>query len=342
LIRAFAARLSLIILPVGLLVAAFNYFVDPANIFSSKQYILGIAEILSKGHNVDRLSNYDDRMLHEAMIKRLDRTPDEIVIGSSRIMEIGSDFFPGRSVLNCGVSHANIDDCIAIVGMLDSFQRLPQHILINLDPGLLVAHGTDQWQSLLPYHSYFLEKAGIPEKKLYTQKIGKWSSLFSLDYFKESLSFMVSRQRKDYADIGLNEPKGYGRFPDNTIHYPENYVHPDTMKLSANATVIAQHEEFAAAPEKQHLLDVLIEFLKSRQVNIEFIMLPYYYEYFMAVNQKHQDQFDQSEKYFRKLAADNHISIKGGFNPRLLRIDVSQFYDLYHCSKSAIRQVYLN
>lgn len=322
------------------LVVAVNYIVDPANLFSSKQYIVGIAEILSKGHNVDRLSNYDDRLLHEAMIKRLNKTPDQIIIGSSRIMEIGCDFFPGKVVLNCGVSHANIDDCIALVGMLDSLHRLPKNILINLDPGLLIAHGSTQWQSLLPYHTYFLEKAGIPDKEISLREISKWTSLFSLNYFKESMNFVIGKQRKDYTDVGLNEPKGYGRFPDNTIHYPESYIHPDTMKLSANAAAIAQSEEFFPAPDKQQLLDVLIGFLQARNVKIEFLMLPYYYAYFAAVNQKHEDQFYQSEKYFRKLASDKNISIKGGFDPGLQRIDVSRFYDLYHCSKSAIKQVY--
>ncbi|MEJ0081062.1 MAG: hypothetical protein WDM78_08985 [Puia sp.] len=72
-----------------------NYLVDPANIFTSKQYVAGIASILSLGHNVDNISNYNERLLQEQRVLKLTKTPDIMVLGSSRVMEIGSDFFPG-------------------------------------------------------------------------------------------------------------------------------------------------------------------------------------------------------------------------------------------------------
>ena len=58
-------NLFLIIVPIGLLVVMVNYFVDPANIFSGTAYVSGISDILVKGHNVDNVSNYDERALQE-------------------------------------------------------------------------------------------------------------------------------------------------------------------------------------------------------------------------------------------------------------------------------------
>ncbi len=146
------------IVPTGLMVVLCNYFIDPANLFSSRQYVSGIAGILSSGNNVDNISNYDERLLQEEMIVRIKKTPDIVVLGSSRIMEIGSDFFPGKSVINLGVSHGNIHDLVAIVALLDSAGRLPKDVLINVDPNLVSYKGTNEWQSLSDYYDAFHKK----------------------------------------------------------------------------------------------------------------------------------------------------------------------------------------
>src|SRR5580698_1852135 len=78
-------NLSLIVAPLGLLVLGVNYFIDPANIFSGKAYVAGISDVLVKGHNVDNVSNYDERALQEQMVRKLPYRPDVVVLGSSRV-----------------------------------------------------------------------------------------------------------------------------------------------------------------------------------------------------------------------------------------------------------------
>src|ERR1700761_9668227 len=143
--KIFFYKLAAIILSAGLLLVLLNYTIDPANIYSSKKYIGGIAGILSAGHNVDNVSNYDERLLQEQMVTRLHHTPDIIVLGSSRIMEVGTDFFPGRTVLNCAVSHADINDLIAMAGLLDSTGHLPKTIVMNVDPMLIGQGKASEW-----------------------------------------------------------------------------------------------------------------------------------------------------------------------------------------------------
>ena len=90
-IRRIILKLTLILLPVAILVISVNYFVDPANMFSSREYVSGIADILSKGNNVNNVKNYDERLLQEQMTTKLQRTPDIVVLGSSRVMAVGSE-----------------------------------------------------------------------------------------------------------------------------------------------------------------------------------------------------------------------------------------------------------
>ena len=73
-----------------------NYKVDPANIFSTNLYVKGIAEILLAGHNVDNISNYDERLLQEQMITGLKSTPHIVVLGFKSYYAGWRRFFPGK------------------------------------------------------------------------------------------------------------------------------------------------------------------------------------------------------------------------------------------------------
>src|SRR5579863_2940442 len=225
--KAFAHKLVYIVLPFFFIITIVNYTVDPANVFSAKKYVGGIADILSLGHNVDNVSNYDERLLQEQMVSRLRKTPDIVVIGASRIMEVGADFFPGKTVLNCGVSHANIHDIIAITELLDSFGRLPTQMIINLDPDLIGKGGTSEWQSLEVYHDAFLGRqtlGGKLEKKLLeSNTLDKIYSFVSFEYFRQSILFIFKGSNKKFYDVQDRRPVLNGRFSDGTICYSYQY-----------------------------------------------------------------------------------------------------------------------
>lgn len=338
-------KLLLIILPTGGLVISFNYLIDPANVFSPAEYVAGIAKILSKGHNADNVSNYDERLLQEQMIKRLLRTPDVVVLGSSRIMEAGSDFFPGRQVLNCGVSHANIFDVIAVTGILDSLQRLPAEVYINADIGLISKKGTAEWQSLEKYYDRFAGKyvkgkinpgeASLRWKKLY--------SLVSFEYFRESFSFGVKGGSKQYTDAGIRRPANYGRYSDGTVAYPKSYMQPDTVKIAGDAYTTGKQEGLSLPDSnKIMLLNKLLDFYEARKIKVHLVLLPYHPGYYAGVNSRQEHVFDWYESFYRQLAADRHTSINGGFNALTQQVLPGEFYDMYHCSKDAVKRVFFN
>ena len=338
-------KLLLIILPAGTLVVSFNYLIDPGNIFSSAEYVGGIANILSKGHNADNVSNYDERLLQEQMIKRLGRNPDIVVLGSSRIMEAGSDFFPGRHVLNCGVSHANIFDVIAITGILDSLQRLPSEIYLNADIGLVSRQATAEWQSLEAYYSRFTSRY-TTEKNNYNPaslRFKKLYSLVSFGYFRESLSFLIKGASKQYIDAGTGKPGNYGRYSDGTVAYPESYMQPDTGKIASDAYTTAKQEGLSLPDSgKILLLNELLDFYAARKVKVHLVLLPYHPGYYAGANSRQDHVFDWYESFYRRLAADRHIGINGGFNAFAQQVFIREFYDMFHCSKDAVKRVFFN
>lgn len=108
-------KLAVIFVPLAVIVIATNFVIDPANIFSSEKYVDGIASILASGNNADNITNYNERLLQKHFLqKQQQKNPDIVVMGSSRIMEISKNIFPSKQLLNIGVSHANINDLIAL------------------------------------------------------------------------------------------------------------------------------------------------------------------------------------------------------------------------------------
>jgi hypothetical protein len=332
-------NLLLIIVPIGSLVVVVNYCVDPANIFFGREYVAGISDILAKGHNVDNVANYDERALQEQMVRKLPYQPDIVVLGSSRVMELGTSFFPGKKVLNCGVSHANINDVLAITGLLDSMGRLPEEIVINLDPHLICLGGTSEWQSLSPYHRFYLQRIHHPETTL-SQPLffSKAITLLSFEYFEKSLAFVSQHKTKHYQDVGKERPAKYGRFWDGTICYPPSYDFPDTAKVAGDARVVGNREETTLDPEKLQQLNDLLDYLATRKVKVMLVMLPYHMEYYREMNGRYRNIFPGYDTLFRKMARERDIPILGGFDAVGMGIPENKFYDSYHCSKEAIKK----
>lgn len=340
-------KLILIFFPVGAIIIGLNYTVDPANIFSSASYVEGITTILAKGHNVDNISNYDERLLQEQMVKKIPFIPDVVLLGSSRIMQVGGDFFPDKKVLNCGVSHGNIYDIIAIVGLLDSLKKLPNEILLNVDPSLISTTSTDEWRSLQKYYDYFISHYAAtddPSSSISMFTIPKKiSSLFSIEYFQSSVKYLLERHSKNYLDVGIKMPVLYGRQADGTVVYSYGYMHGDSLQISENARVTAQRESLGEAdPEKQHLLISVLKFLASKNIKINFCMLPYHSAYYKTENLYHSGIINRYESYYRNLAKENGVLLKGNFSPAAYSISDTCFYDMYHSSKFSIKKILID
>lgn len=339
--RSFFFKLLIIVIPIGLTITLVNYLVDPANIFSGTDYIGGIANILARGHNVDNVTNYDERLLQEQMIKKLQKAPDVVVLGSSRVMEINSGFFPGKKVLNCGVSHGNTDDLFSILGALDSLNKLPGEVVIGLDPMFLFHGGSSEWQSLYPYHEYLVTKlfgANLHPDEQQPSPFRKVSSLYALDYFQSSLQFMLAGKSKRYVDVGLNTPKTTGRFSDGSISYSQTYTHPDHAKVATDARVTGENGMPMPDSLNIELFGKLLTFLKEKEISIHLAMIPYHPEYYKALKQYHKQAIEKVESTFRDIAAQYHLPLSGSFCADSVGMPETDFYDTYHCSGEAIKK----
>lgn len=333
-------KLSLIIVPFGVIILLTNCIVDPANLLSTGKLENEIATILAHGKNVDNISNYDERLLQEEYIKQV--KPFEIVIlGSSRIMEITSPFYQNIRIANLGVSHANIFDLVAITGVLDSLGKLPKTVFINVDNGLLEEGGTIEWQSLGDFVTFFDYKYLGLNIHVNTDLLiwKKYYTLITFDYFKESLSFIWNSKSKKIVDCGTNLPQNNGRLADGSVFYNEKYRNPnlELIKNGAISTAKTKHINWIDA-QKLLLLEKLVKFYQSKNMRIILLKIPYHPDYFQMANSEQGNILLKYETFFDEFAQKNNISIYGSLNPNNVGIPSKDFYDLYHCSGESINK----
>jgi hypothetical protein len=343
--KKLALKLAILFIPLGLIIMIVNVRVDPANIFSGEKYLDKITAILVSGNNVDNIANYNERLLQKKVLFKQMQSPQVLVMGSSRIMEINSLFFSDKKMLNIGVSHANINDLIAITGVVDSLKLIPRQVIINVDPFLICKgdKGTGEWKSLFTFHDYFLNKnygirtAGSADET--EQVFRKYYTMITFEYFKESIAFVMAGKNKEVYNVGKKPPAKYGRYADGSIAYSAAYTHPDTTLVADVSKRMSKEIIKDIDSVKLKYLNYLIDFFRKNKTEITIVKLPFHPDYFSGVNEKQNHVFDYYENFFDNWAIQKHLNIKGGFSARKLNISRANFYDAYHCSGNSIKAI---
>lgn len=343
-------KLCIIFVPFAIIIVVTNYYVDPANIFSGDAYVNKIATILASGNNADNISNYNERLLQKHFLqKQTNKNPDVVVMGSSRIMEISNNVYPNKKLFNIGVSHANINDLIALAGLLDELKIKPKEVVINVDPFLICKgdKGADEWITLKEYHQKFsaancknvTNSDAIEEED---NQLKKYYTLITFDYFKNSLEFLYKGNTKSVENVGKNIPKKYGRYVDGSVAYSNAYQHPDTMIVANVAKGMGKTVVPEIDDNKLKYLNCLFEYFKANGTDMTLVMLPFHTNYHDEVNVKQKNIFNTYETFYNSLAQQNNIKIIGSFNAKKEGLNNVDFYDTYHCNGNAIKRIFEN
>ena len=341
-------KLCIIFIPFGIIVVATNVIIDPANIFSGEKYVNDIANILASGNNADNISNYNERLLQEKFLLKQTQKPALVVMGSSRIMEISVNIFPDKKLFNIGVSHANINDLIALTGLLDSLKLMPQEVVINLDPFLICKgdKGTSEWQTLKTYHSSFLKKYSTinmeetedEEDNMYK----KYYTMLTFEYFKTSLEFLFKKKSKKVENVGKNIPQITGRYSDGSVAYSYAYAHPNALLIANVATSMGIKNAVPEMDEKRlNLLNCLINYFEKKNIKMTFVMLPFHPNYCDEVNKRQNNILNTYETFFNEFAKQHSSNIVGSFSATKTQTNNTDFYDTYHVNGDAIKRIFL-
>lgn len=306
-------------LPVLLFVATINYTIDPAHIFHP-EYIDEIIEGLQRGKNVTNVTNIDERLFRKTFIElHRGETFDYLVIGSSRIMTISEDAFPGKRLLNIGVSGCTLEEMTALFQICKDNDVRYKNVIIGADPVMFNGCGgirheeNDIWK----YREY---KSAI-------------KNILSPSYFQSCLPGLYNNfhDRNDISFTDSYKNEGLTYRTDGSIYYGKAYRNSTTAMADEDArnNLHGNYDSFnSISQENANIFKNLVEYLRSKKTSVIFFLCPLhpiFYERCMNM-----PGFVQSMKYIKDYAAKDSIPCIGDFNPNTLRLNNTHFYDGPH------------
>ena len=314
-----------------LILVCVNYFGDSAKIFDS-DYEKKISKIILKNKNVTNILNYDERILQKYLINSFRFRKDIIVIGSSRVMMINTDHFNNKSFFNSSVSGATIEDYIAIYQLYKTNNILPKKIIIGLDPWIFNENNKQyRWKSISEFYNSFYQRNIIKEKIVKTNNL---EQLLSLSYFQESFK-NIYKLNTDPIASKKKFNIGNTKLTDGSITYGLEYRNASLSSVNLKAKkFITGYVSFLEgyskiSSKKVTEFDELCQEILNAGIELSFILTPYHpivYDKLVA----DLNIIVDVENFFIRYAKKNNIKYSGSFDPELLNLNGSNFYDGMH------------
>ncbi len=283
-------------------------------------------------------ADIDERLFIKNRIVLEDMNPDIIIIGSSRMMQVGKSL-TNLETLNLSVSNASLQDSVAITGLASTHFN-PQTIMVGLDPWLINRNSNrTQWKSLKAEYDEEINKISSGDSNLLEtidikrnleaeslKENGKaLKPFFLLRNFGSSTS--ASRSFKDITK------------KDGTRVYNLSFQNRSTDEISKDFDAYLTHsiDNYERSPMMLQMLENLITF-HSKSTEIILMLTPYHpdlYKRFL----KEKPELLQIEKDFKELADLLSIRIVGSFDPRFNSCKKFEFFDGIHAKESCIKKI---
>ena len=287
--------------------------------------------------------NMDERKFNFARLGGHLRPVKTLVVGSSRVMQVGS-LTLNVPVLNLSVSGASIEDHIAFSAEAIA-QYKPNRIIIGLDPWLLNQNDDqERWRSINSLYVYWQanirkdnELGGNDVSYFFKNKyVSKPDSVFYRAYKKINI---VGRQTPMNGDAEAIDKKHY----DGSHIYNRAYANRTDEAITADFDILRDYSmneyELDLVAEKK-LLE-LVSWAQMNGVKVIFVLPPYHPNLYSMIADEKQVILD-IEKRFRDLARKYGVELVGSYDPRRVGCSKSEFYDGMHPKLSCMTKVFLD
>ena len=336
--KKFLVKTSVFALIILLGLTGVNYFGDAAHLFDAS-YNQEIVDILSKGKNATNLSNYDERHFQRLWIGSYTEVPKTIVLGSSRSLDIRSDFFPNYSFKNNSVTGASIQDLIGVYQLYKEKGHLPEQIFINCDPWLLNQNnGRTKWFDIAKEYNAFFERPYTVKNQT------NWDQLISFSYFQSSFKNLKkvlkgeSRPQLSSTVVNTKDTKLF----DGSLAHGKAYQNLSKSEVNKRAKAYILGEVYgisnfdSLSTTIQFEFETMIKDMLDKGVEVTFLLTPYHPIVFDEV-QKNYPKVLASEEYFKSLAKVYNCKVFGSFDPDSCKLDETHFFDGMHLTFSGMK-----
>lgn len=338
--RRFVQKTALLSSTILITLIMVNYVGDSARLFDS-DYELKMAEIVSNNQYVTNISNYDERLFQEHLVKKLSFQPEVVVLGSSRTMKIREEHFE-QKLMNNSVSGASVQDLIAIYQLYKEEKKLPKKIMLGLDPWTF-NHNNEQerWKSLAAYYYAFKKEENQEEFSLF-----KIKQLISLSYFQSSIGNIgavlsgkdqpvATTEKQNYTDTKLTDGSLINNqaireaSPDYVARKVSDYLDGDVYSIEGFDTISKTFwEEF----------EMLVSDMQANSIEVEFFLAPYHPRVYKVLKVDYPMVMEVEEQ-LKNFSVDKNIKLHGSFNPNALQMGEDYFYDGMHSIDEGVAKI---
>lgn len=268
-------------------------------------------------------SNMNDRDFIKHRIHYESPNFDAIVLGSSRVMQIGQINYLGK-VLNLAVSGASVEDDIAIGDMaIKKFN--PKTILIAADPWLFNSQsGQNRWKSLYMDYALALNTLGlnfIPITGTENHQPIVYKFLRDIYLHVNTQTLISENDNPESRDkIRRDGSRVY-----NTIDAKKSQeeIVAEFDRLLGYAMTNYMHSPEAQSNFSRFLRE------NAKKHKIVLILSPYHPILYERMKSQHTIFLD-IESQFKIFAKKNGIKIIGSYDPALVGCIASEFFDGMH------------
>ena len=338
----------LLIVPILVLMAGTNYYIDPAHQFSEEYYRK--AANLLKHDNIVLAGNCDERKLLNYFVKQKSKV-ELIILGSSRSLIIDQEHVNSNSILNLCSSGSDFEDLIATYYLYESTHGKPQKVLIGIDPWMFnINRKSNRYLKFGDYYDKMADKLNIPPTADQLEQESALETLFSLDYFQSSLLSLIEHG-VDGATTQIikgAESEQKIKTSNGTLKYGKNWqTHKNMIEIAAKR-YIASGEIYGfsnfseVSSERVQKFELFFNYLKDKGVSAEVFLSAYHpmvWDYFELNSEKYSPIF-KSEQSIIVLCAKYDIPIIGSFSPKKTNLVSTDFYDGMHLNLTGLQKVF--
>lgn len=279
-------------------------------------------------------SNMDERKFIKFRINYETLSPNSLVLGSSRIMQIG-EHNSTSGILNLGVSGASIEDYLSIA-YLSTNKFNPKILFIAADPWLFNKNsGQGRWASLRDEYVAALSNLDIhPAKKLEPAKVGKESMFVE---FGSKIYNYINKQ--DYvAEDDLPGSRDKIR-RDGSRVYNTTYANNSQEEITAGFSELLDYAmvNYSFSEENKVLFGKFIDHY-SKKYKVVLVLSPYHPNLYQRIKNE-RPIYLEIESNFREFSRAHNVKIIGSYNPDNVGCKGQEFYDGMHPKHSCMGKV---
>ena len=290
-----------------------------------------MAESLSKSEAIYS-TNINERIFIDYRIGVENANPGTVIIGSSRVMQIGNHNNAGSN-LNLAVSGASVEDILAIAYLATDKYR-PVRIYISADPWLFNSNsGQSRWEALSHAYKEELRILGVDIKV-------NEPAVKSPIPFNQLLS-------RIYTEVNVNRIGAPDANPelidkirkDGSRVYNIEYENSTQSAIELEALDALNYAmlnyKYSVGNETQ--LEFLLRNLKD-DYKVFLILSPYHPKVYKAMQEKNM-VYLQIEQMYKDIATRTGVQIVGSYNPAQVGCNKFEFYDGMHPKESCMKKL---